>query len=168
MTPKDQPGTHDYQISPDGRWAVHRYSTLRHARPRSNLIRLPSHERVGLLSDNAALKKKLAGLKKAKTEFFRVDIGDGIALDGWCMLPPDFDPKAKYPLLVHVYGEPAGQTVLDAWGGGNALMASDARPAGLRRDELRQPRHARPRGRAWRKAVIARSASSPRRSRPPP
>ena len=49
-----------------------------------------------------------------KTEFFRVDIGDGIALDGWCIFPPDFDPKAKYPLLVHVYGEPAGQTVLDA------------------------------------------------------
>ncbi len=28
---------------------------------------------------------------------------------------------AKYPLLVHVYGEPAGQTVLDRWGGGNHL-----------------------------------------------
>ena len=40
----------------------------------------------------------------------------GSPLDGWCMLPPDFDPNAKYPLLVHVYGEPAGQTVARSLG----------------------------------------------------
>ena len=37
------------------------------------------------------------------------------------MLPPDFDPCEAYPVLVHVYGEPAGQTVVDRWGGGNHL-----------------------------------------------
>ena len=43
-----------------------------------------------------------------------VDIGDGVTLDGWMLKPPTFDPTKKYPVLVYVYGEPAGQTVRDA------------------------------------------------------
>ena len=30
-------------------------------------------------------------------------------------------PRSKYPLLVYVYGEPAGQTVVDRWGGKSYL-----------------------------------------------
>jgi dipeptidyl-peptidase-4 len=120
VTPHDQPGTHDYEISPNGRFAVHHYSDA-NTPPVVELVRLPNHERVKLFTDNEALRKKLAELEPAKTEFFRVDIGDGVTLDGWCMRPPHFDPEAKYPLLVHVYGEPAAQTVLDRWGGGNQL-----------------------------------------------
>ena len=55
------------------------------------------------------------------TEFSRIDIGDGVLLDSWSVKPPDFDPAKKYPLLFHVYGEPAGQTVLDRWGGKKLL-----------------------------------------------
>ncbi len=155
LSPKDQPGTHDYQISPGARWAVHRYSRF-DSPPVTDLIRLPSHERVRNLADNSTLRTKLDALKKTKTEFFRVDIGDGIALDGWCIYPPDFDPNAKsrYPLLVHVYGEPAGQTVLDAWGGGNALwhrMLAQEGYVVMSFDNRGTPS---PRGRSWRKAVF--------------
>ena len=48
LTPKDQPGTHDYEVSPDGRWAVHHYSTA-NTPPVVELVRLPGHERVKLL-----------------------------------------------------------------------------------------------------------------------
>ena len=48
VTPKDQPGTHDYEVSPDGRWAVHHYSTA-NTPPIVEMIRLPSHERVEAL-----------------------------------------------------------------------------------------------------------------------
>jgi len=152
VTPADQPGTHDYQISPDGRWAIHSYSAMTRI-PITELIRLPSHERVRVLNDNAALRKKVDSLKRVKTEFFRVDIGGGIQLDAWCMLPPDLDPSARYPLLVYVYGEPAAQTVLDRWGGGNHLwhwmLAQDGYVV-MSFDNRGTPA---PRGRAWRKAV---------------
>jgi dipeptidyl-peptidase-4 len=153
VTPKDQPGTHDYEISPDGRWAVHHYSTA-NTPPVVELIRLPSHERVKLFSDNANLRKKLAELEPVKTEFFKVDIGDGVILDAWCMLPPHFDPRSKYPLLVHVYGEPAGQTVLDRWTGGNQLwhrMLAEQGYVVMSFDNRGTPA---PKGRAWRKAVF--------------
>jgi hypothetical protein len=38
-------------------------------------------------------------------------------------------PRQAYPLLVHVYGEPAGTTVTDAFGG----CATPPRPARLSR-----------------------------------
>jgi dipeptidyl-peptidase-4 len=152
LTPEDQPGTHDYELSPDGRWAVHHYSTA-NMPPVVELVRLPSHERVKLFTDNSALRKKLAELEPVKTEYFRVDIGDGVTLDGWCMLPPHFDPKAKYPLLVHVYGEPAAQTVVDRWSGGNGLwhrMLAEHGYVVMSFDNRGTPA---PKGRAWRKAV---------------
>lgn len=53
-------------------------------------------------------------------EFFKVDIGD-VVLDAWMIKPINFDPQKKYPLLVHVYGEPAGSTVQDNWSTGDNL-----------------------------------------------
>ncbi len=152
VTPAGQAGTHEYQISPDGRWAIHRYSAMATI-PTTELIRLPGHERVRVLTDNSALRKKVEALKPVKTEFFRVNIGSGIALDAWCLLPPDFDSSSKYPLLVYVYGEPAAQTVLDRWGGGNHLwhwMLAQEGYVVMSFDNRGTPA---PRGRAWRRAV---------------
>jgi dipeptidyl-peptidase-4 len=48
VSPADQPGTHRYDISPDGRWALHTVSRF-DMPPRTALIRLPSHEVVRVL-----------------------------------------------------------------------------------------------------------------------
>src|SRR6185436_7026766 len=72
--------------------------------------------------DNAPLKSKLASQANLPTEFFKVDVGDGVVLDGWMMKPRDFDPARRYPLLIYVYGEPAGQTVVDRWVGNRNLL----------------------------------------------
>ncbi|HKI17820.1 MAG TPA: prolyl oligopeptidase family serine peptidase, partial [Isosphaeraceae bacterium] len=152
VSPAAQSGTHDYQPSPDARWAIHRFSAFETI-PRTALVRLPTHGQVRLISDNKALAGKVESLKKGRAEFFRVDIGEGIALDAWCMLPPGFDSTSKYPLLVHVYGEPAAQSVLDRWGGGNHLwhrMLAQNGTIVMSFDNRGTPA---PRGRAWRKAV---------------
>ncbi len=51
---------------------------------------------------------------------FKAD--DGTVLYGYVILPRNADPAQKIPLLVHIYGGPAGQTVRDAWGGTNELF----------------------------------------------
>jgi dipeptidyl-peptidase 4 len=51
---------------------------------------------------------------------FKAD--DGTVLYGYLILPRDADASQKIPLIVHIYGGPAGQTVQDAWGGTNALF----------------------------------------------
>ena len=82
LSPADQPGTHSYRLSPDSRWAVHSYSTFDRP-PLVEMVSLPDHRQVKLLSDNESLREKLAALKPVKAEFFRVEIGDGVVLDGW-------------------------------------------------------------------------------------
>src|SRR5581483_2316400 len=86
LTPPDSPGTHEYSLSGDTRWAVHTYSSFDRP-PVTELVELPSHRVRLTLADNSALRKKLDSLHLAAPEFFRVDIGGGVALDGWCIKP---------------------------------------------------------------------------------
>ena len=155
VTPADQPGTHSYSISPNGRYAVHTWSAFG-TPPTVELITLPDHRRVRVLQDNAELRARVAGLELGPREFFRVDIGDGVKLDGWMIKPPGFDQTKKYPLLFEVYGEPAAQTVTDSWGGGGFmwhLMLSQMGYIVISVDNRGTPA---PRGRAWRKAIYKR------------
>ena len=121
VTPEDQPGTHSYDISPDGRWAIHTYSRFE-TPPRTEVVSLPDHRPIRTLVDNATLSAKIAPLLSPPVEFLEVDLGGGVVLDGYLIKPRTFDPAKKYPVLVHVYGEPAGTTVNDRWGGTGMLF----------------------------------------------
>ena len=106
-----------------------------------------------MLAGNAALRERLAGLKPCSSEFFRVAISNGVALDAWCIKPPEFDPARRYPLLIHVYGEPAGSTVVDQWGGDSYLWHCLLAQRGYVVMSIDNRGTAAPRGRAWRKSI---------------
>lgn len=152
LTPAGKTGTHSYQIAPGARWAVHRWSSF-DSPPVVRLINLPGHAEHRVLADNKRLRKNVNKLKRTPAEFFRVDIGDGVLLDGWCIKPPDLDPAKKYPLLIYVYGEPAGQTVLDRWGGKGYLWHLMLAQRGYLVMSFDNRGTPAPRGRAWRKIV---------------
>lgn len=120
VTPADAGGTHSYQIAPDFRWAFHTMSTA-NTPPVTDLVSLPDHQVQRVFVDNAGVREALARLELPPTEFFQVDIGGGVTLDGWMIKPADFDSTKRYPLLVYVYGEPASTTVRDVWGGSRNL-----------------------------------------------
>jgi len=152
ITPAGQSGTHDYQISPDARWAIHRWSAFG-SPPTTELISLPAHEQIRMLARNKELRKKLQALKQPSTEFFRVEIVGDVRLDAWCIKPPDFDAGKKYPLLVFVYGEPAATTVRDRWETRHHpwhLMLAQQGYLVMSFDNRGTPA---PRGREWRKFV---------------
>jgi dipeptidyl aminopeptidase/acylaminoacyl peptidase len=48
---------------------------------------------------------------------------DNFHVQGWLMLPKDYDPGKKYPLLVLVHGGPAAAAI-SHWGGGGGLSAT--------------------------------------------
>jgi dipeptidyl-peptidase-4 len=152
LTPLDQRGTHSYQVSPDGRFAFHTYSNIEMP-PVIELVSLPDHKVVRTFVENAELRAKLVVLKGTAPEFFRVPVEDGTELDGWVVKPPDFDPSKRYPLLIHVYGEPAGQTVLDRWGGTNELWHRMLAQHGFVVASVDNRGTPGPRGRAWRKSI---------------
>ena len=113
---------------------------------------MPQHETVRSLVDNAALFADVGAVARGPFEFFRLDIGE-VELDGWCMKPPDFDPAQSYPVLFYVYGEPWGQTVLDAWGGNTYLWHLLLTHRGYVVMSVDNRGTPAPRGRAWRKSV---------------
>ena len=92
-------------------------------------------------------------LKQTPSEFFKVDIGEGVQLDGWMMKPHDFDPQKRYPVLFYVYGEPWGQTVVDSWGGRNRLWHQMLAQQGYLVMSVDNRGTPAPRSRAWRKII---------------
>lgn len=71
------------------------------------------------LEDNAALRQKLAGLKLGERKFFSFTTSEGIQLNGFMVLPADFNPSVKYPVVMHQYSGPGSQQVVDSWSAGN-------------------------------------------------
>lgn len=103
--------------------------------------------------DNAELQKKIDAIKKGAQEFFQIDIGGGVTLDGWMLKPPGFDPSKKYPILFYVYGEPAAQTVTDNWGYDTYLWHTMLAQQGYIVVSVDNRGTPAPKGRAWRKSI---------------
>ena len=98
VTPLNQPGTHNYDFSPDSKWAFHTYSNF-DTPPVTELLEMPEHRMVHILEDNHELRAKMETLVSRPTEFIQLDIGNNVVMDAWMMKPTDFDPSKKYPLL---------------------------------------------------------------------
>ena len=68
---------------------------------------------------------------------------DSFHVQGWLLLPKDYDPAKKYPLIVEVHGGPAA-AVMSRWGGGGGLSADRLLGAGLLRAAAQSARQLRP------------------------
>ena len=152
VTPEDQPGDHSYRISHDGKWAIHTWSNFS-TPPTTELIQLSSHKTQRVLADPSGLTRRLQSMNLGETDFLKVPIGEDVSVDAYRIRPPGFDPKKKYPLLVYVYGEPAGQTVRDRWGGNTYLWHQLMAQRGIVVMSFDNHGTPAPKGREWRKSV---------------
>jgi dipeptidyl-peptidase-4 len=93
-------------------------------------------------------------------KFIKVSIPSGggewgnepVELDAWCYLPK-VAKGTKVPVIFHVYGEPAGQTVLDRWGGSQAIWHATLAKQGYAVFSIDNRGTPAPRGRLWRKCI---------------
>lgn len=150
VSPADQSGQHRYSISPSGKWAVHSFSNSENP-PVIEMISLPSHKRVSLITDNAKAKAQYDALGLQPKEFVKTE-SDGWTLDAWMIKPSDFDPGKKYPVIIDVYGEPASSTVQDVWQGGS-LWHHYLAEQGYVVVSIENRGANAPRGREWRKCI---------------
>jgi len=149
VTPAALSGTNTYQVSPNGKVALHRYSSTS-SFPVADVVALPTHQRLsgGEVSEQA---KKV---KAPKVEFFQVKTADDVTLDGWMVKPTNFDPAKKYPIVFYVYGEPASQTVTDNFGTGfNRLYQGNMADDGYIYASIENRGTPAPRGREFRKCI---------------
>ena len=150
ITP-EQSGSHTYRMSPDCRWAFHTYSRFDRP-PVVDLVSIPEHKSIRVLESNSALRANVASVLEPPVEFLRLQVEDA-NLDGWLIKPRDFDATKKYPLIIVVYGEPAGTTVMDAWGGSGGLFHRALAEEGYLVASFDNRGTPAPKGRAWRKSI---------------
>ena len=147
VSPMDEPGTHSYDISPNGMIAMHNFSNS-YTRPAREMISLPDHKHLS----GTEIKVDLNA--KKPVEFFKVKTVDGIELDGWMVKPTNFDPSKKYPVVFMVYSEPASETVNDMYGiGRNGLYVGNMADDGYIYMSVDNRGTPAPKGAAWRKSI---------------
>ena len=143
------PGTHTYDISPNGKVALHYFSSSSTA-PVFNVVSLPAHQELAERPASGRSRNAAAN----KTEFFKVKTVDGITMDGWMVKPTNFDSTKKYPIVFYVYGEPASQTVKDMYGiSSNRLYVGNMANDGYIYVSVENRGSPAPKGREWRKAI---------------
>ena len=115
----DAPGWHSVDLSRDFDYFVDTYSTA--TTPPTTTLYRTSGDRLATLVDNEELKERLAAYGLPAPEFMTVPAADGTELNAYLVKPRDFDPSREYPLLVHTYGGPGSQEVVDRWAGTERL-----------------------------------------------
>ncbi|HEV2176772.1 MAG TPA: S9 family peptidase [Terriglobia bacterium] len=106
-----QPGSHSFDVSPDGGYFVDTFSNLE-TPPETRLLK-SSGAAVATISK---WENHLDEYTLGKTEFVEVKARDGATLYARLLKPADFNPKKKYPVIVDVYGGPHVQMIQNRFG----------------------------------------------------
>jgi dipeptidyl-peptidase-4 len=109
MTSQD--GTHTVTFSRKGSFYLDRFSSLQQPPNLRLCSRAGRSQRLLGESTTASLRRVALG----KAELFKIPAGDGLRLPAAWILPPDFDPKNRYPVILSVYGGPDSRSVVDAF-----------------------------------------------------
>jgi dipeptidyl-peptidase-4 len=152
VTPPDYDGINSYQMARDSAWAIHSHSSIMRP-PVYQLVSLPDHKVHHVLEDNVELADRLAELELGEVEFYKVPVRDGLVLDGFILRPPAFDASKKYPIINFAYGEPAGQTAIDAWAGSTGMWHLLMSQRGFIISSVDNRGTRSPRGRDWRRSI---------------
>ncbi|MDB5223741.1 MAG: family peptidase [Chitinophagaceae bacterium] len=142
-------GTHEYNISPNAKFAVHSFSNYK-TFPASEWISLPDNKTL----DERSIVNTMRIDPNNRTEYFTITTDDNITVDGWMTKPANFDSTKKYPVVFYVYTEPAGSTVNDIYGAQrNRYYDGDMSEAGYFVASLDNRGTPSLKGAAWRKAI---------------
>jgi dipeptidyl-peptidase-4 len=113
-------GTNQATFSNDFSYLININSTIN--QPRQFELYTNKGKLVRVLEDNHEFAEKLKTfnlgekkLMKISDPAFTLPDGTQVDVDAWQILPPDFDPSKKYPVLIYVYGGPGHQTVNNSW-----------------------------------------------------
>ncbi len=149
LSPANQIGVHEYDISPNGLVALHSFSNA-NAYPVNAVVSLPQHKTLSEVEQPESVKN----FRLPKTEFFKIKTAEGVEMDGWMVKPINFDATKKYPVLFYVYAEPGAQTVVNRFGSGmNSLYAGNMAQDGYIYISIDGRGTPAPKGRAWRKSI---------------
>jgi dipeptidyl-peptidase-4 len=113
-------GENSASFSKDFKYFVNEYSNAT-TPPVFTVNESENYSVVRVVEDNSFLKEALATYELGKHYYFKFKNDLEIELNGWMMLPPNFDPSNKYPVFMYVYGGPSNPTTTNHWDDGNHM-----------------------------------------------
>ncbi|MCU7693163.1 S9 family peptidase [Haoranjiania flava] len=148
LSPATEKGTHDYDLSPDGKFARHTFSNV-NTYPVREWVTLPGHTTIGDKANQNALPADIP-----RVNMVQIKTVKGATMDASVLLPKNFDSTKKYPVLFYVYTEPGGATVKDKFGSGRPnLYNGDFSGDGYIYISVDSRGTPAPKGAAWRKSI---------------
>ena len=113
-------GTNSATFSNDFSYLININSSI--SQPRQYELYTNKGKLVRVLEDNHEFAERIKDynlgekkLMKISDPAFVLPDGTQVEMDAWQILPPDFDPAKKYPVLIYVYGGPGHHTVNNSW-----------------------------------------------------
>lgn len=103
-------GVHTGVLSKDGNWLYDSYSNANSPRV-VNLINTQTLKSTNILTSENTLKN----YQRPEVKNITLSADDGTPLYGKLILPTDFDPKQKYPVIVYLYNGPHLQLITNAF-----------------------------------------------------
>ncbi|MGI8950909.1 MAG: S9 family peptidase [Chitinophagaceae bacterium] len=153
VSPSNQNGTHEYDVSPQGKFAKHTFSNY-YTPYAEEWVSLPSHKFISGDDVNAAVVKASGDSSRSNIKFFTIKTRENISMDAWMVKPTNFDSTKKYPVVFYVYTEPWGQNVKDVYGvTNNFLYNGNMATDGYIYISIDNRGTPVPKGREWRKVV---------------
>lgn len=143
-------GTHDLYFAKDFTRYIHCYHSIE--KPHTYTLYEVKGDKLelkGTILSNDSVLQAWQALGVNEKEFFTITTERGDVLNAWRILPKDFDPSKKYPVVMLQYSGPTSQRVLNNWrkrfgyalaDAGYLVVNVDGRGTGAR-------------GRAWRNAT---------------
>jgi dipeptidyl-peptidase-4 len=110
-------GSHSPLLSPEGKYILDIYSDTLVSREYDII-----DTRGKVLQVISRSNDPLNGYVKCPSHIFKLYAADSTELYSQIMLPPDFRPEKKYPVIVYVYGGPHAQLISNTWLGGAGLF----------------------------------------------
>lgn len=112
-----EPGTHRSRWNDQGSLYLDTWSDI------DTPPRLSVHDATGTLlrEIHPSRRENLDRFRLSSPRFLQVSTRDGFVMEAMMILPHDFDPARKYPVLAYVYGGPGLPRVRRRWGGTNHL-----------------------------------------------
>lgn len=111
VTPPE--GTHELELSSDGTYLIDTYSTS--TQPARSFLRDAEGKLLRQLT--ISHDDRLDYLQINPPKFVEVPSANDQPLDGMLILPPEFEPTKKYPVVMFAYAGPQTSQVRDAFGG---------------------------------------------------
>ncbi|WP_020571623.1 S9 family peptidase [Neolewinella persica] len=112
-----QPGVSSAQFSDTYDYFVLTHSTINS--PSTVTVMDGAGDAVRQIVDNMELQQKMKTYGYQPVEFFDFKTEEGTTLNGYMIKPGNMRDGQEHPLLMHVYGGPGSQQVMDNWRGQN-------------------------------------------------